>query len=217
MIVSELLNSLSLSLLSFVKSVQQGRRYQRFGQDSICLSGSSSYDGPSPEIEMSSLIPVDLSLAESPHPNAILCHKCKALLGSRCRQDRVNQESKEAAEDGLPLQRLVDSEAVAREMVTSDLIEITALEGCTLCLLLMDCLLSDDLTAMREHWERSKEDPNYAPFLVRYELYADREQLPFLSVEYEPPQIDLAPRNREIKAMVQLHTEIGKLVWHLLI
>jgi hypothetical protein len=176
------------------------------------LSGSSAYNFASPEMKMSFPTPVDLFPAESPNTRAILCCNCKALLGSRCRQDHVNQESDEAAEAGLPLHRSVESKAVTREIATSDLIENTALEGCTLCLLLVDCLLSDDLTAMREHWERSKEDPNYPPFSVRHELYNDGEQPPFLCVEYEPPQVDSAPRNKEIKAMVQLHAELGELV-----
>jgi hypothetical protein len=46
----------------------------------------------------------------------------------------------------------------------SDLIEDTASEGCTLYLLLVDYLLSDDVKAMREHRQRSKEDPHYPPF-----------------------------------------------------
>jgi len=180
------------------------------------LSSSSADDVSSPEIKMSFPIPVDLFPAESPHVSATLCRNCKALLGSRYRQDRVNQKSKEAADTGLPLQHSVEGKTITREMVTSDLIENTALDGCTLCLLLVDCMLGDDLTVMRKHWEKSKEDPEYPPFSVTYELYDDGEQPPFLSVDYEPPQVDSSPRSKEIKAMVQLYAELGKLVFNLL-
>jgi hypothetical protein len=101
--------------------------------------------------------------------------------------------------------------------VTSDLIEDTASEGCILCLLLVDCLISEDMKAMREHWQRSKEDPHYPPFLVQHDLYVDGEQPPFLCMKYELPNLELTPREREVEAMVQLFAEPGEVLWRLIL
>jgi hypothetical protein len=137
---------------------------------------------PSLETAMSSTLPVDPSSTQTAQGCTRLCYKCEALLGCRYPKELVTKEFEEKAAAGL--QRRPDRKDVTREIVTSDLIEDTASEGCTLCLLLVDCLLSDDMKTMREHWQRSAEDPHYPRFLIKHDLYIDGERPPFLYMEY---------------------------------
>ena len=140
--------------------------------------------------------------------NPEFCWKCQALLNSRYPQELITQEFEETA--AARIRRRPDRKDLQREIATTQLIEDTAADGCPPCSQLLDCLSTHMRTAMREHWEMSKEKSEHPSFVSKHSLYVDGEQPPFLLMEHDLPLSKVKNAAPEIKAMMQLFPASGQ-------
>jgi len=140
--------------------------------------------------------------------NVRLCWKCQALLSAQYPRELVSQEVEEVA--AARPHRNPDREGTLREITTSQMIEDTAAEGCSLCSLLVGCLSIAERATMREHLRSSKDQPEHPPFVTKHSLHLEEKRPSFLLMKHELRASTANETKRELNAMVQLFQDSGR-------